>query len=73
MKIQLFKDGKEIIASDGIMYVDGRLNAYNVRQKVVERNKRFAKNFPNKVCDSFRIYAKNGYRDNIFRTDVIYL
>lgn len=33
MKIlQLFKDGKQIIATDGIMYVDGRLNPANIKR-----------------------------------------
>lgn len=73
MIAQLFRDGKEIIASDGIMYIDGRLNAANVRQKIIERNQRFAKNFPHKVCDSFRIYAKDGLRNDIFKTKMIYL
>lgn len=73
MIVQLFRDGKEIIASDGIMYIDGRINAYNVRQKVLERNQRYSKNFPHKVCDSYRIYAKDGLRDNIFKTKMIYL
>ena len=54
--LQLFKDGKEIIASDGIMYVDGRLNPSNVKREVIERNKRFAKNFPHKIADAFAIY-----------------
>jgi len=64
MKIlQLFKDGKEIIASDGILYVDGRLNADNVINEVHKRNERFV-NFPHKICDSFAIYSgsiRNGY------------
>lgn len=54
--LQLFKDGKEILASDGIMYVDGRLNLANIKLAVISRNKRFAKNFPHKIADSFAIY-----------------
>lgn len=57
MKIlQLYKDGKEILASDGIMYVDGRLNLSNIIEKVKERNDQFAKNFPHRIADSFSIY-----------------
>ena len=57
MKIlQLYKDGKEIIASDGIMYIDGRLNLSNIKRAVIERNKRFAVNFPHKIVDSFAVY-----------------
>jgi|VirMetMinimDraft_7_1064189.scaffolds.fasta_scaffold217631_1 hypothetical protein len=58
MKIlQLFKDNSEILATDGIMYVDGRLNTYNIIQAVKERNKRYAANFPHKIADSFAIYT----------------
>lgn len=56
-KIQLFRDGKEIIASDGIMYVDGRYNLHNIINAVRERNKSFAANFPHKIADSFAIYS----------------
>lgn len=55
--LQLFKDGKEIIASDGIMYVDGRFNLTSIKREVIKRNASFAKNFPHKVADSFAIYS----------------
>lgn len=55
-KLQLFRQGKEILATDGIMNVDGRLNIHNIKNEVSERNKRFAKNFPHKIADSFAIY-----------------
>lgn len=54
--LQLFKDGKEIIATDGIMYVDGRFNLSSIKQAVKQRNSRFAQNFPHKLADSFAIY-----------------
>lgn len=73
MLVQLYKDGEEIIGSDGRMHIDGRLNAFNVRQKVIERNQRFSKNFPHSVCDAYRIYAKDGFRNDIFKTKMIYL
>lgn len=53
--LQLFKQGKEILGSDGIMYVDGRLNATNIRREVVKRNERYAKNFPHRLADSYAI------------------
>ena len=57
MKIlQLFKDGKEIIATDVIMYVDGRFNTQSIINEVRARNARFAVNFPHKVADSFALY-----------------
>ncbi len=55
--LQLFRDGKELIATDGIMYVDGRLSLPNIKQRVSTRNKQFAANFPHKVADSFAIYS----------------
>jgi hypothetical protein len=55
--LQLFRDGKEILASDGIMYVDGRFNHRNIVKAVNERNTRYAKNFPHKIATSFSIYA----------------
>jgi hypothetical protein len=54
--LQLFKQGKEILGSDGIMYVDGRLNATNIRLEIVKRNERYAKNFPHRLADSYAIY-----------------
>jgi len=54
--IQLFREGKEIIASDGIMYVDGRLNAASIYREVRARNNRFAKNFPHKIADQYAVY-----------------
>lgn len=60
MKIlQLFTNDTEIIASDGIMYVDGRFNLCSIANAVRERNARVAKNFPYKVCDGFAIYKNN--------------
>ena len=56
MTLQLFKDGDEILASDGIMYVDGRFNKYSIIKAVRERNRRYAANFPHKIADSFAIY-----------------
>lgn len=55
--LQLFKDGKEILASDGIMYVDGRYSMTRIKEEVRKRNERFAKNFPHKIADSFSIYV----------------
>ncbi len=54
--IQLFRDGQMIIATDGIMYVDGRFNAASIYREVRARNNRFAKNFPHKVADQYAVY-----------------
>jgi|GEM_PF-3798730 len=65
MKLQLFIDNKEILATDGTMIVDGRFSIYSITNAVRERNEKFAKNFPHKVCDGFAIYKgdkiSNGY------------
>jgi hypothetical protein len=55
--LQLYRNGNEILASDGIMYVDGRLSVSNTILRVKERNKTFATNFPHKVADSFAFYS----------------
>jgi hypothetical protein len=54
--IQFYKDNKEIIASDGIMVVDGRLNNSSIYRLVRQRNNSYAKNFPHKIADSYAIY-----------------
>lgn len=55
--IQLFKDGKELMASDGIMKVDGRLNNASIHYEVIKRNNRFSANFPHKIANQFAIYS----------------
>lgn len=55
--LQLFKDGKQLLGSDGIMYVDGRLNNASIYREVRARNNRFAKNFPHKIADQYAIYV----------------
>ena len=55
---QLYKNGCEIIASDGKMIIDARLNVYNAELQVIDRNKRYGKNFPHKVCDAFNYKGK---------------
>ena len=58
MKIlQLFKEGNEILATDGIMYVDGRLNIQSIKEAVKQRNEKFRTNFAHKIADSFAIYT----------------
>lgn len=48
MLIQLFDaDKKPFIASDGIMNINSRKN---ITAQVIERNAKFAKNFPHKIA-----------------------
>ena len=55
--LQLFKDDKELLGSDGIMCIDGRLNNASIYKCVKERNDRYKANFPHKVADKYAIYS----------------
>ena len=63
--LQLFQNENEMIASDGIMHVDGRFNISRIKDEVRERNNRFRKNYSHKLADGFAIYngncIRNGY------------
>lgn len=65
-KIILTIDGKDILGSDGLMYIDGRKNLYNQIMEVKERNKRYAKNFPHKIANGF--YKVNDRLERISST-----
>ncbi len=54
-KVILFRDKKEILGSDGLMKIDGRYNLSSIRQSIIDRNKRYVKNFPNEVADAYAI------------------
>lgn len=56
-KLQLFRQGAPIIATDGVMNVDGRYGLSRIIIEVNARNNRFRKNFPHKVADSFAVYT----------------
>ena len=53
MRVQLLKDGQEMVATDGRMWIDGRLSLSNAIIAVRRRNKNFEKNLPHKICDGF--------------------
>ncbi len=57
-RIQLVRNGIEIIATDGQMYIDGRWNLSTIKYEVSKRNNRFQKNFPDKIATAF-IYKGN--------------
>ena len=63
----LLKDGKEILGSDGVMYVDGRLNIHSIKEAVKARNKSLVRNFPHKVCDSFGICTSRLNYSNVIK------
>ena len=65
MKAILRRNGRDLMGSDQLMYIDGRLNVSNAIEAVKQRNNRYKKNFPHKVADSFyfvddRLNAKSG-------------
>lgn len=49
----LQKDNQDMLGSDSLMYIDGRLSVSNAIEAVKERNDRYRKNFPHKIADSF--------------------
>ncbi len=53
-RILLYIGNSRILGSDGLMYIDGRLNNNSIKWKVRERNDRYKANFPHKVCTGFR-------------------
>ena len=52
-RIILTQKNADILGSDGLMYIDGRLNLQNVKAKIKQRNERYAKNFAHKIADGF--------------------
>ena len=63
MILQLLQNKNEIIASDGILYVDGRFGIARIKGEVRERNNRFRKNISHKLADGFAIYKGNCIRN----------
>ena len=52
-KIRLYRNGNAILGSDGVMHIDGRLGINRTLTEVQNRNKRYKKNFPHLIADSF--------------------
>ena len=53
MYIQLYdhrNSGVELLASDGRMWVDGRLNHEHILDAIYDRNTSFLKYFPHKIA-----------------------
>ena len=68
-KVILFRDKKEILGSDGLMKIDGRYNLSSIRQSIIDRNKRYVKNFQHLVADAYVICDNNlKYNDNNIKT-----
>lgn len=58
-KAILRKDGKDLIGSDQLVYIDGRFNLDSTVNYLTERNKRLEKNLPKLVADEFYFVDKN--------------
>ena len=62
-KLQLYhQDGSLMIASDGVMQVDGRYGFERILEEVRSRNKRYEKNFPHKIAGWFSFYPNNSFK-----------
>jgi hypothetical protein len=53
MKAILRRNGIDLLGSDALVYIDGRLNLTNAIDYVKSVNSRRIKNFPHRVADSF--------------------
>lgn len=52
-RVILYREGRSILGSDGLLYIDGRFNLISIINYIKDRNKRVEKNFPHKVADGF--------------------
>ena len=52
-RIILTQQGNDILGSDGLLFIDGRLNFQSIKAKVLQRNKKYKKQFPHKIADGF--------------------
>jgi len=59
MKAILRKNGKDLLGSDGLIYIDGRISVMGAMNTVKKINENRLKNFPHKVADSFYFVGKN--------------
>ena len=68
-KILLFRNNQRILGSTGFMNIDGRFNQSSIRQSIIDRNKRYVKNFPNEVADAYVICDNNlNYKNENIKT-----
>ena len=52
-RIILVQGNKDILGSDGLMYIDGRFSINTTINEVKKRNNRYVTNFPHKVATGF--------------------
>ena len=53
--LQLFREEKEMLGSDGVMYTD-KTTIPGMIEDVKARNNNYRKNFPHKLADEFAMY-----------------
>lgn len=53
MEIILYREGKPLLGSDGIYFVDGRFNNESIKEEVRKLNNNRKKNFPHRMADAF--------------------
>lgn len=53
MLARLQKENEDMLGSDSLMYIDGRLSVSNAIEAVRKRNDSYRKNFPHLIADSF--------------------
>ena len=52
-RVILTQNEKDILGSDGLLLIDGRLNLESIKEIIFARNYTMKKNFPHKVADGF--------------------
>ena len=58
-RVILTQNEKDILGSDGLLLIDGRLNLESIKEIIFARNYRMKKNFPYKVADGFYLAGEH--------------
>ena len=57
-KVFLYRNNSPILGSDGLTYIDGRMNVNNIRISIRMKNAKKEKNFPHLVATGFELNGK---------------
>ena len=57
-KVFLYRNDSRILGSDGLAYIDGRLNVQNIKRSIRMKNATKEKNFPHLVATGFELNGK---------------
>lgn len=68
--VQLYRNGEEILGSDGIMSFPQRTTPLQAIRLVRERNTKFEKNFPHKVATEVGLYLNKIGSQIIFKAKI---